>query len=52
MSAAELIHADEAVIPLFPLLQLDARKNSVERWGQTNVNHYVTWNIQDWWLNQ
>jgi peptide/nickel transport system substrate-binding protein len=52
VSASELIHADEAAIPLFATLQVDARKNYVEGWGQTNVNDFVTWNIQDWWLNQ
>ncbi len=51
VSASELIHADEAVIPLFPSLQVDARKNYLQGW-QTNGNDYITWNIQDWWLNQ
>jgi peptide/nickel transport system substrate-binding protein len=48
-SAAELIHADEAVIPLFPSLVVDARKSYLQGW-QTNVNDTVAWNIQDWWL--
>jgi peptide/nickel transport system substrate-binding protein len=51
-SFSELIHDDEAVIPLYPLLEVNARKNYVEGWGPTNVNDYATWNIQDWWLNQ
>jgi peptide/nickel transport system substrate-binding protein len=50
-TVAELIHANEAVIPLFPDLEVDARKNYVQGW-QTNVNDNVTWNVQDWWLNQ
>jgi peptide/nickel transport system substrate-binding protein len=50
-AAAELIHADEAVIPLYQALQVDARKNIVQGW-QGNGNDTVTWNIQDWWLNQ
>ena len=49
VSAAELIHADEAVVPLFPYLVVDARKTYLQGW-QTNVNDMVTWNIQDWWL--
>jgi ABC-type transport system substrate-binding protein len=52
VSVAQLIQADEAVIPLFPALQMDARKNYVEGWGPTNGNDFFTWNIQDWWLNQ
>lgn len=51
-SFSELIQADEAVIPLYPTLQVDARKTYVEGWGPTNINEPVTWNIQDWWLNQ
>jgi len=51
-SLSQLIQSDEAVIPLFPNLQVDARKNYVEGWGPTNVNEPVTWNVQDWWLNQ
>jgi peptide/nickel transport system substrate-binding protein len=49
VSAAELIHADEAVLPLFPYLVVDARKTYLQGW-QTNVNDVVIWNIQDWWL--
>jgi peptide/nickel transport system substrate-binding protein len=48
---SEQLHADEAVIPLFPDLEVDARKNYVEGW-QTNGNDNVTWNAQDWWLNR
>jgi ABC-type transport system substrate-binding protein len=33
-SASKLIQADEAVIPLFAALQVDARKNYVEGWGR------------------
>src|SRR6266851_6640365 len=33
LSVSQLIHADEAVIPLFPLVQVDARKNYVAGWG-------------------
>ena len=51
-SAMQQVRADEAGIPLFPSLQVDARKNYVEGWGPTNVNDWVSWNIQDWWLNQ
>ena len=51
-TVATQIQADEAVIPLFPSLQVDARKNYVEGWGPTNVNDYVTWNAADWWLDQ
>jgi peptide/nickel transport system substrate-binding protein len=52
VSFSERVRADEAVIPLFPNLQVDARMNYVEGWGQTNVNDYLSWNIQNWWLNQ
>jgi hypothetical protein len=48
---SELIQADEAAIPLYPVLQMDARKNFVEGW-QSNGNDFVIWNSQDWWLNQ
>ena len=51
MSASQLIRADEAVIPLYQRLTVDARKIYLQGW-QTNVDEYVTWNIQDWWLNQ
>jgi ABC-type transport system substrate-binding protein len=51
VSASQLIHADEAVIPLYQLLQVDARKNYVEGW-RANGNDKIIWNIQDWWLNQ
>ena len=51
-SFSQFIQADEAVIPLYPNLQVDARKNYVEGWGPTNINEPVTWNIEDWWLNQ
>jgi peptide/nickel transport system substrate-binding protein len=47
----QLIQSDEAVIPLFPNLQVDVRKNSVQGWGPTNTNDTLTWNIQDWWLS-
>jgi peptide/nickel transport system substrate-binding protein len=50
-SFAELLRADEAVIPLYQALQVDARTNHVRGW-QSNGNDNVTWNIQDWWLNQ
>ncbi len=40
VSVSELIHADEAVIPLFPSLQVDARKNYLQGW-QTNGNDYI-----------
>jgi peptide/nickel transport system substrate-binding protein len=46
----ELLHADEAVIPLFPVLEVDARSTKLEEW-QTNANDRITWNSQDWWLN-
>jgi peptide/nickel transport system substrate-binding protein len=49
---SQLIQSDEAVIPLFPNLQVDARRSYVEGWGPTNINEPVTWNIQDWWLHQ
>jgi peptide/nickel transport system substrate-binding protein len=52
VSFSEQLQADEVVIPLFAALQIAARKSYVEGWGPTNVNDYVTWNIQDWWLNQ
>ena len=29
-STSELIQADEGVIPLYPLLQVDARKNEIQ----------------------
>jgi hypothetical protein len=48
----ERVHTDEVVVPLFAVPQVDARKSYVEGWGRTNVNDYVTWNIQNWWLNQ
>jgi hypothetical protein len=48
---SELLQADEAVIPLWAGLQVDARKNYVRNL-QSNVNDTVTWNSQDWWLNQ
>jgi len=51
-SVSELIQADKPIIPLFPSLQVDARKNYVQGWGRTNVNDFVTWNVQDWWLDQ
>jgi len=51
VSASQLIRADEAVIPLYQRLTVDARKIYLQGW-QTNVDEYVTWNIQDWWLNQ
>jgi len=44
--------ADEASIPVYPLLQIDARKSYVQGWGPTNVNDAFTWNVQDWWLSQ
>jgi peptide/nickel transport system substrate-binding protein len=50
-TASQLILANAANIPLFPALQIDAHKNYVAGW-QTNVNAYLTWNVQDWWLNQ
>jgi peptide/nickel transport system substrate-binding protein len=50
--ASQLLQANEVVIPLFGAPQLDARKTYVQGWGPTNVNDFVTWNIQDWWLNQ
>jgi peptide/nickel transport system substrate-binding protein len=49
---SRLIQADEAVIPLFTTVQVDARKSYVQGWGPTNVNDFVTWNSQNWWLNQ
>jgi ABC-type transport system substrate-binding protein len=49
--ASKLILADAARIPLFPALQVDAHKNYLAGW-QTNVNGYLTWNAQDWWLTQ
>jgi len=49
---SELIQSDEAVIPLFPYLQLDARKNYLQGWAPANINDPVTWNVQDWWLSQ
>src|SRR5262249_17383713 len=49
---AEQVRSDVAVIPLYPLLQVDARKSYVQGWGSTNVNDNVTWNIQDWWLSR
>jgi ABC-type transport system substrate-binding protein len=52
LSFSQIIQEDEAVIPLFPDLQIDARKSYVEGWGATNTNDFVTWNIQDWWLNR
>jgi peptide/nickel transport system substrate-binding protein len=51
-SFSEELHGDEGVIPLYPTLQLDARNAHVEGWGPTNVNDFLTWNIQDWWFNQ
>jgi peptide/nickel transport system substrate-binding protein len=51
-SFSKQLQADEVVIPLFAALQINARKSSVEGWGQTNVNDYVTWNVQDWWMNR
>jgi peptide/nickel transport system substrate-binding protein len=51
LSFSEQVHADEALIPLYQLLQVDARKNYVEGW-QPNGNDKIIWNIQDWWLNQ
>ena len=51
MSASQLIRADEAVIALYQRLTVDARKTYLQGW-LTNVDDYVTWNIQDWWLNQ
>jgi ABC-type transport system substrate-binding protein len=52
VSFSQLIQSDEAVIPLYPTLQVDARKNYVEGWGSTNINEPVTWNVQGWLLNQ
>ena len=52
VSVSRLVRADEAAIPLFPWLIVDARKSYVAGWGPTNVNDWVTWNAQDWWLNQ
>jgi peptide/nickel transport system substrate-binding protein len=49
VSLSEAVHADEAVIPLYSLPEVDARKTYVHGW-QTNVNDSVNWNIQDWWL--
>jgi peptide/nickel transport system substrate-binding protein len=51
VSASQLIRADEAVIPLYQRLTVDARRSYLQGW-RTNVGDYVTWNIQDWWLNQ
>jgi peptide/nickel transport system substrate-binding protein len=50
--ASELITADEAVIPLYPILQVDVRKTYVQGWGPSNANDFLTWNVSDWWLNQ
>jgi ABC-type transport system substrate-binding protein len=50
-SFSQLIHADEAVIPLYPILEVDARKTYLQDW-QSNPNNWITWNSQDWWLNQ
>ena len=51
VAVSQLIRADEPVIPLFPSLQVDARKNYVEGW-QTDVNDVITWNVQDWRRDQ
>jgi peptide/nickel transport system substrate-binding protein len=50
-SFSELLHADEAVIPLYPVLEVDARKTYLQNL-QTNLNNSITWNSQNWWLNQ
>lgn len=49
--ASQLIHADEAVIPLYSRLTVDARKTYLQGW-RSNVDDYVTWNMQDWWIDQ
>jgi peptide/nickel transport system substrate-binding protein len=51
-TASELMHADEAIIPLYPQLKVDARKSYLKGWGPANPNGDVTWNVQDWWLDK
>ena len=50
-SFSELIHDDEAVIPLYPILEVDARESYLQDW-QANPNNWITWNSQDWWLDR
>jgi peptide/nickel transport system substrate-binding protein len=50
-TASRVMLADAAYIPLFPALQVDAHKSYLAGW-QTNVNAYLSWNAEDWWLNQ
>jgi peptide/nickel transport system substrate-binding protein len=50
-SFSQLLHADEAVIPLYPVLEVDARRTNLQNW-LANPNNWITWNSQDWWFNQ
>jgi peptide/nickel transport system substrate-binding protein len=49
--ASELINADAAYIPLYPHLQVNPRSARIGGWHE-NVNDYLSWNIQEWWLDR
>jgi ABC-type transport system substrate-binding protein len=46
---SRLVAADAGTIPLYGRLETDAHSTALQGW-QTDVNDYLTWNAQDWWL--
>ena len=51
VTAMQRINADAGEIPLYARLDLNAHSTAVQNF-QTNGNDFLSWNAQDWWLNQ